>query len=48
MITADPFVIILILTAVGVNLFTELAVKIVEIIFITVFAEESVFVLLNS
>jgi hypothetical protein len=47
-IAADPFIIILILAIVRVNLFAKLAVEIVVVIFVAVFAEKAVFIVLNS
>ena len=47
-IAADPFIIVFILAIYRVNLLAELAVKIIVVVFIAVFAEKSVFVVLDS
>lgn len=47
MVATDPLIIVLILAVVGVDLLAELAVEIVVVVLIAIFAEESVLVLLH-
>ena len=48
MIAADPLIVVFVLAVIGVYLLTELAIKIVVVVLIAVFAEEAVLVVLNS
>lgn len=47
-IASDPLVVIFVFVAVGVDLLAELAVEVVIVVFIAIFAEEAVFVVLYS
>lgn len=47
-VAANPFVIVFIFAIYRVNLLAELAVKVIVVVFVAVFAEKSVFVVLDS
>lgn len=47
-VAADPLIVVFVLAVIGVYLLTELAIKIVVVVLIAVFAEEAVLVVLNS
>ena len=47
MVTANPLIIILVLSIVGVDLLTELTIQIVIVVVIAILAEEAVLVLLH-
>lgn len=48
MVAADPLIIVLVLAVVGVDLLAELAVEVVVVVFIAVFTEKSILVLLHA
>lgn len=47
MIAADPLIIVLILAVVGIDLLAELAIEVVVVVLIAIFAKKSVLVLLH-
>jgi hypothetical protein len=47
-VAADPLVVVFVFATVGVDLFAEFAVEVVEVILVAVFAEEPVLVFLHA